>query len=104
MQGAAMAAISLAARAWSSGPAFHCAEDHDKLVAAQAAHRISCAQSALQPAGYFFQKQVSRLVAVVVIDLFEVVQVQKPDGKHAFVPAVVRAEHLEPVLQEHPVG
>ena len=51
-----------------------------------------------------YQQSIPGIVSECVIDLFEVVEVQKHQADFGFVPARLRQGELQPIHGEHPVG
>lgn len=59
------------------GVAAQVADLHDELVAAQAGHRVVVAQQAGQALGHLLQERVTDRVPAGIVDVLEVVQVDK---------------------------
>jgi len=58
-----------------AGAVAHRRQQHGKLIAAQPRQQVAGAQLPLQPQRHFLQIQISKVMAVKVIDLLELVQV-----------------------------
>jgi hypothetical protein len=77
---------------------------HDELVAAQARDGVFVAEQAPQAAGDLAEQQVAHVVAEVVVDRLEVVQVDE-EHRHLGVVAAGAAQHaVDAVGQQGPVG
>ena len=78
---------------------------HDRvLVAAEAGHRVSRADGSPQPAGDLDQHLIARRMAVGVVDVFEVVDVEVEHGDPAPFPRHRSYRLLQPVGQQRAVG
>lgn len=49
------------------------AGEKGEFIAAQTVKRIRCAAHRGQPSGYLIQQQISRIMAIGIVDLFEAV-------------------------------
>ena len=77
-------------------------QQHHELVTAVAGHHVAAAHGVAQRAGHHAQHVVALGVRVLVVDLFEPVEVDQRDGQRV----VVRGggQHGHPVVQRAPVG
>ena len=73
-------------------------EQDDELVSAQARHRILVPQSSGEPGGHLFQQFVAHGVSKRVVDVLEVVEIEKQDGPQVVVPAGARDLPVELVV------
>ena len=76
---------------------------HHKFIAADARHNVALACLALQPPGHGHQQGIAHIVAVLVIDGFEPVQIHHIDGEH-FLCAAARQGRGQRDVQAAPVG
>ena len=76
---------------------------HDELVAAEARDRIAVAQHRTQPAGNRHQHRVAHMMAVVVVDRFEVIDIDVVRGERAAVTPGGEQSLFEAILQQRAV-
>jgi hypothetical protein len=80
------------------------AENHDKLVAADARYRIRAAHHTLQPSGDLLQEFVSSAVAQGIIDVFEAIEIEDAYRKPLARPFPLLDALAQPIIQQEPVG
>ena len=79
-------------------------QQHDELVATPARQRVARAQAAAQCVGQVQQHLVPRLVAKLVVDMLEMVQVHETQCHPASGALGTAQGNLAAVLQQHAVG
>ena len=79
-------------------------EQNGELFTAQSCGEIGCSQRCPQCAGNMPERPVARLMTMLIIDLFEVVQVQHQHGQRGSVAEAALALLLENVAQACAVG
>jgi hypothetical protein len=79
-------------------------KDEDELVAAHAGHRVALAQDRPQPTAQLDQQPVAHAVTEAVVDRLDPVDVEERYGHQLSCPPGAPEHHVQPVLEEPPVG
>jgi len=83
---------------------FHIGEDKQEFISAHAGNGVSFPQQRQQALGYSLEKQIADIVAVGVIDLFQLVEVEEHHAEFDLVPLRAGDFHFDAFVEQPPIG